>query len=567
MIKQLKDRGVYLLAAVLLLLASGVIAEERYRDLLFDDVDVVTGVQFGVGRREGAADQLLLMDIYTPAGDTATNRAAVVLAFPGGFVDGARNDPEMVAMATRFARHGFVAASIDYRLIEGNPDSSGELEVRVLESVHDMRAAVRFFRADAAQANVYGTDGVHVFAGGISAGAVMAAAMGTLDASDELGNTATQFLATSGGIAGNSSANTEFSSAVSGVLQISGAIRDVAWIEPDSAPIYAAHEEFDPIVPCGTIAGLGFASFGLLLESSGACDMIPAAQDVGVSTDFFFDSGSFDHVGFSNSEFLQILDESAQFFFNEVLRPVVLASAVLPGSRAVQVDEVATVFATVINAADMPLTGCTVVPMTDVPADFSYQTASVANDVLGEPNTPFTMAPGAVQNLVLSITPDDGFSSTELFLRYECDDARAAPNALGLNTVLLSASDDPVADVVGLTTEVDLVADVNATALFAVGSANVGVQETITVSLDDGGVGLPLDLMLCRTDSQSGACLETVSASSTLTYEGGSTASFAVFATPQAPIAFNPAINRIFVRFETADGLVRGSTSTAVRTR
>lgn len=552
---------------MVLFMVQGAHAEERYRDLVFTEITRVNGVQYGVGLREDSADQPLLMDIYAPANDTNTERPVVVLAFPGGFVDGARDDAEMQQMAVRFAQHGFVAASIDYRLIEGRPDSSGELQVSILQAVHDMRAAVRFFREDAATADVYGTDGVNVFAGGISAGAVMAAGMGTLDEGDELDNTATAFLAANGGIAGNSSANTQYASDVSGVLQISGAIRDVDWIEADSAPIYAAHEEFDPIVPCKTLSGLGFITFGLSLRSSGACDMVPAARDVGVPTEFFFDEGSINHVGFSTSEFLQILDDSAAFFFNEVLRPTSLVSAVLPGSRAVQVGQVATVFASVINTSDQALNGCSVVPMTDVDADFSYQTASALNVPTGSANEPFGMAAGAVQNLLLGFTTDDDFSATDVYLRYDCENAKAAAGARGLNTVLLSASNEAVADVIGLTTEVDLEAEPGVTALFAVGSANVGVAETIAVSVDDGGAALPLDLGLCRTNAQTGACDEEVGVSSSLMFEAGSTASFAVFATPTGAIANDPANNRIFVRFTGDGGRVRGSTSTAVRTR
>ena len=542
-------------------------AEERYRDLVFTDVVVESGVVFGAGLREGAASQALLMDIYSPAGDMETQRPAIVLAFPGGFVDGARDNSEMVLMATQFARRGYVAASIDYRLIEGRPDSTDELEVKVLQAVHDMRAAIRFFREDAATGNQYGTDGRHVFVGGISAGAVMAAGTGVFDEGDELDEAAARFLADNGGVGGNSSANRQFSSAASGVLQISGAISDLGWIEPDSPPIYAAHEEFDPIVPCGTSAGLGFAAFGLALRSSGACDMIPAARDLGVPTKFFFDERSVDHVGFSSRDFLQILGDSAGFFYDEVLQPRSLASAVLPGSRSVQVGQLATVFASVINASPNEVTGCGVVPMTDVPAAFSYRTANAMNSPVGDADAPFTLAAGTIQNLILSFTPTADFAATNVFLRYICDDGAAASNALGLNSVLLSGADSPVADIIGLTTVVDLVGERDTTALFAVGSANVGTAEQITVAADDGGAGLPLQLQLCRTDSASGACLETVTPSSTLSYEGASTASFAVFATPTGAIANDPARHRIFVRFVDANGNVRGSTSTAVRTQ
>ena len=540
-------------------------AEERFRDLVFANVVVESGVEFGAGLRPGSVNQPLLMDIYSPAGDSETQRPAIVLAFPGGFVDGARDNPEMVLMASQFARRGYVAASIDYRLIEDRPDSRAQLEVRVLQAVHDMRAAIRFFREDAATGNQYGTDGQHVFVGGISAGAVMAGATAMFDEGDELGATATQFLADNGGVAGNSSNNTQFSSAASGVLQISGAISELDWIEPDSPPIYAAHEEFDPIVPCRTSIGLGFVGFGLALRSSGACDMIPAARDVGVPTAFFFDEGSLDHIGYSDNDFLDILAGSAGFFLDEVLRPRSLATAVLPASRSVQVGQVATVFASAVNASANELTGCRVEPMTDVPADFSYRTANAVNSPVGEADAPFSMAPNATQNLLLSFVPTNDFSATDVFLRYICDDGAAASNARGLNSVLLSSDDNPVADIIGLTTVVDLLGAVDATTLFAVGSANVGVGDEITVTVDDGGAELPLQLQLCRTDSATGACSEPVAQSSSLTYEAASTASFVVFATPTGAIANDPARHRIFVRFVDANGRVRGATSTAVR--
>ena len=237
-------------------LASDARAEQRFVDPLFSDIEVRSGIQFGTGIREEAADQPLLLDVYAPRNDLVQNRPVIILAFPGGFVDGARDDPEMVALATQFARRGYVAASIDYRLIEERPRNNSELEISIVRAVHDLRAAVRFFREDAANLNEFGTDGETIFVGGVSAGAVMAAVAGVLDEGDELRESVADFLSENGGMAGNSSTNTEFSSDVSGVLQISGAIRSLSWIEPGEPPIYAAHEDFDPVVPCDTLPGL-----------------------------------------------------------------------------------------------------------------------------------------------------------------------------------------------------------------------------------------------------------------------------------------------------------------------
>jgi len=136
-----------------------------------------------------------------------------------------------------------------------------------------------------------------------------------------------------------------------------------------------------------------------------------------------------------------------------------------------------------------------------------------------------------------------------------------------VNTLLLSADNDPVADVVGLTTVVDLVADADSTALFAVGSANVGAGDEINVSLDTGSANLPVDLLLCETDSATGVCIADPSESVTLSYSAASTRSFAVFANATGAIDNNPATNRIFVRFRDISGTLRGATSTAIRTQ
>lgn len=556
-----------LFLGALLCSAPSAYAEQRYVDLIFAEVNVQPAVPFGSGTRDGESPQTLLMDIYTPAGDLETRRPAIVLAFPGGFVDGARDNPEMVELASQFARRGYVAASIDYRLIQGRPNSSGEVQVAIVQAVHDMRAAVRFLREDGLSNNEFGTDGKTILVGGISAGAVMAAVTAVLDDGDDLPSSVREYLETSGGMAGDSSTNTSVSSDVSGVLQISGAIRRLSWIEPGDPPIYAAHEEFDPVVPCGTLPGIAFVEFGLALTSSGACDMIPAARDAGIPTEFFLDENALSHVSFSNSEYQQILDDSAAFFFNEVLEPRTLVSAVLPSSRSVQVGQTATVFASLINASNTDAVDCAVAPMTSVPGSFSYQRTDAANALLGSANVPFGLSAGTTQPLILSFEPDEAFAPTDVFLEFKCAEGTAALGTLGLNSVLLGAETDPVADVIGLTTVVDLQAIENVTALFAVGSANVGSQGEINVSVDDGGAGLPLQLAICETDSQSGACISDAEPEISISYEALTTRSFAVFATPTGAIENRPATHRVFVRFNDAvSGVARGATSTAIRT-
>ncbi|MEM9189853.1 MAG: alpha/beta hydrolase [Myxococcota bacterium] len=289
----------------------------RLRDVVFGEVDEQAGVVFGEGVRSSGVNQSLAMDVFRPRDDPSTDRPVLILAFAGGFIEGSRSDPELRAIAMNFAQRGYVTASIDYRLFENRPADEDEAFVGVLQSVHDMRAAIRFFREDGMGANEFGVDPDRILVGGVSAGAVMAAITGALDEGDAVTPAVQAFLDANGGIPGNSRGNVTVSSAAQGVLSISGAVLDVSWIEADTAPIYAAHEEFDSVVPCSTGST---TELGPSVTISGACAMIPAAEAAGVANQFFFVEGATTHVEFSEDDLFRIVDEAAAFFFGEVLQ-------------------------------------------------------------------------------------------------------------------------------------------------------------------------------------------------------------------------------------------------------
>jgi protein involved in polysaccharide export with SLBB domain len=52
----------------------------------------------------------------------------------------------------------------------------------------------------------------------------------------------------------------------------------------------------------------------------------------------------------------------------------------------------------------------------------------------------------------------------------------------------------------------------------------------------------------------------------TVQIDPGSTPTFAVFVNASGAVPFDPAANRIFVRFKDAGGVTRGATSVAVKT-
>ena len=247
-----------------------------------------------------------------------------------------------------------------------------------------------------------------------------------------------------------------------------------------------------------------------------------------------------------------------------------LVSSVLPTSRSVQIGDTATVFATVINTGPGTATGCSISPVTPVPATFLYQTTDPATNALtGTPNTPADIAEGAAQTFLFAFTPSAPFAPTDVELSFDCTNTSPAASISGLNTLLLSGSSTPVPDIIALATGtgiLELPASGGGVGAFAVATVNVGATGTITASADTGSAVLPVNISVCQTNPVTGVCINpTVPASAATTIiAGGETPTFAFFPTASGSIPFDPANNRAFVSFKDGAGIVRGSTSTAL---
>jgi hypothetical protein len=134
---------------------------------------------------------------------------------------------------------------------------------------------------------------------------------------------------------------------------------------------------------------------------------------------------------------------------------------------------------------------------------------------------------------------------------------------------ILTAGEPPLPDLlaIGATPSGDGVVRLPGVAgisVFATAAINIGDAGTVEVSADDAGRGLPLTLSVCETDDTGHwlACdsilPREVAAGEILYY------TVVVTATGQ-PIAFDPALNRLFLRF-TANGTTVGATNVAVTT-
>jgi hypothetical protein len=107
----------------------------------------------------------------------------------------------------------------------------------------------------------------------------------------------------------------------------------------------------------------------------------------------------------------------------------------------------------------------------------------------------------------------------------------------------------------------------NGAGAFAVATVNVGASGTITASADTGSTVLPVAINLCETNPTTGQCISTIGSTVITQINANATPTFGIFVQGNGNVSFDPATNRIFVRFRDGGGVTRGSTSVAVRTQ
>lgn len=223
----------------------------RYKNDVFSAVKKTTVTYAPTVGPTGIAVNLQ-MDVYEPEGDVVPQRPAVVLAHGGSFLFGDRTMMERWCLL--LAKKGYVAATISYRLypfiVLGLPDSIDIFDTAV-KAVGDMRAAVRYFREDAATANQFHVDPNHIYIGGYSAGAVTALHCSYMDSNDEIPPFLQTLIDNNGGFEGISGtvSNKTFSSSSKAVVNMSGGLYRNFWIDQNEVPIVSIHGTADATVP------------------------------------------------------------------------------------------------------------------------------------------------------------------------------------------------------------------------------------------------------------------------------------------------------------------------------
>jgi para-nitrobenzyl esterase len=190
------------------------------------------GVVYGTGAvvDPEPSEVELRLDLYEPEGDGVEGSPpGILLLHGGGWVAGDREDERIGAIATALATRGYVAASIDYRLLADSPpvplstDFQGFTKIPFFAATaaEDAFAAYRWLRANTS------VDPERMFIGGASAGAVTALTLAF--SADDVGvPNPPRFL---------------------GVIDLWGLIFQLEHVEAGEPAIFVVHGEADGTVP------------------------------------------------------------------------------------------------------------------------------------------------------------------------------------------------------------------------------------------------------------------------------------------------------------------------------
>lgn len=323
-------KNLYLMTFLIAFSLSALQAQERYLEPIFDDYEVETLVYAtNISVFSGAPEPIdLEMDIYTPAGDTTTNRPVFLYFHTGNFlphplngsVAGTRNDSTVVEIASRLTQLGYVVAVVQYRKgwnpIGNLDDRIGTLLNAAYRGIQDARTAVRFLRKDVVDnGNQFGIDPDKMAYIGQGTGGYISFGAATLDQYEDIlipkffgpdltgdGNpdpyVIPQF---HGDPFGTSDAQASMAnhvtyddgnpipSDVKLTINMGGAIGDTSWISENNPPMISFHVPTDPFAPYLEDVLIVPTTGDLIVEVQGSYLVQQKANELGLN-DIFIDA-------------------------------------------------------------------------------------------------------------------------------------------------------------------------------------------------------------------------------------------------------------------------------------
>ena len=296
-------------------------AQQRYLEDVFSSVIVTSDVIYGLNVTviTGApALDTLKMDIYEPDGDTASGRPLILYLHTGSFLPvpingqctGDKSDSASVEMCKRFAKKGYVVASINYRLgwnPVGDQDTrTGTLLNAVYRALQDAKSSIRYFRKTVAMlANPYKIDQTKIAIAGQGSGGYVALAYASIHSYADI--TLTKFINFStgnpyidttfsgdwDGNGGNglnqpSLNNPGYSTEINFVLNMGGALGDSTWLKAGDVPMVCCHVPNDPFAPYMYGPVIVPTTGQFVVNVSGGYDIVRRANYLGNNDSFRF---------------------------------------------------------------------------------------------------------------------------------------------------------------------------------------------------------------------------------------------------------------------------------------
>ena len=347
------------------------IAQERYLDVVFADTMVMSNVKYAenISILTGAPMKVdLHVDIYQPVGDTATNRPVVLMFGTGNFLPavinggpfGSKTDSAMVEVCGQFARRGYVAMGVEYRL-GWNPVSSDDNVRRstILQAayrgIHDCRAAIRWLKKTVAEdGNPYGIDTANIVVGGMGTGGYISSGATFLNDYLEIaslpkfinldnnqpyvipqvhGNiygTDTTFIPidTMGTMAPFSLGNhTSYSSDFAAGFHLGGALGDSSWVNAGEGPFISVHSPQDFFAPYALGNVIVPTTGEIVIGDAAGGGLIQKRQDALGNSDLFYSRVFSDPISMARNTPLEGL-----YAFNA--KPAPADTACIPGLPA-----------------------------------------------------------------------------------------------------------------------------------------------------------------------------------------------------------------------------------------
>jgi len=219
----------------------------------------------------------LKLDIYYPglSIDTIPGRPLIVLIHGGGFQNGHRTS--LTVECKEFAKRGFVAATISYRLGH-NPSIQNDIVKAAYRAQQDANAALRYLIDEAFN---YKIDTSWIFMGGGSAGAITS--LNTNYISQEEWDEVYPGIVASLGELNNSGNNLNHSFSLKGIFNNWGSTFGSAIDVDDMIPMVSFHGEDDQTVPIDSAATGLFGSRAIhhLLVSNNVCSDLTVKPNAG----------------------------------------------------------------------------------------------------------------------------------------------------------------------------------------------------------------------------------------------------------------------------------------------